>query len=188
MPEWIISFLTATPWYILLLIFLSKVVEVSVSTLRLILVNRGYRLLGACLSFFELILWVFVAASVVTDINAAPLKGIVYALGFATGVYIGSIIEGWLAFGKVMIQVIASKASGQLIVDFIRGQKLGVTEISAHGVQGEKVVLIVFSERKSAKNLVTDLRKIDPDLLVTISDLSGISGGFLPKRSRLMFK
>ncbi|MGD9813381.1 MAG: DUF2179 domain-containing protein [Bacilli bacterium] len=188
MQEWIISFLTATPWYVLLLIYASKVIEVSVSTLRLILVNRGYRLLGSILSFFELILWVFVAASVVTDITAAPLKGIVYALGFATGVYIGSMIENWLAFGKVMIQVIASKASGQLIVDYIRGQKLGVTEVTAHGVQGEKVVLMVFSERKAAKALVQDLRNIDPELLVTISDLSGISGGFLPRRSRAMFK
>lgn len=185
---WLTELFESAEWYVLLIIFVCKVIEVALSTIRIILINRGYRILGAILSFFELILWVFVASNVITGMSAAPLKGFMYALGFTVGVYLGSLIENWLAFGKVMIQVIASKASGQLIVDFIRGQKLGVTEVAAHGVQGEKVVLMVFSERKSAKKLVADLLKIDPELLVTISDLAGISGGFLPKRNRLLFK
>ena len=74
----LISILTAVPLWELLLIFSAKMIEVSLGTLRHILINKGYRKQGTILSFFEIMLWVFVASTVINGIAEAPIKGLIY--------------------------------------------------------------------------------------------------------------
>lgn len=188
MAVWLADFFTATPWYVLVIIFLCKVVEVSMETVRVILVNRGYRLVGTIISFFELLLWVFVAANVVSDIDTAILKGIIYSLGYAVGVYTGSIIENWLAFGKVMIQIVTPYESQKKLMDFIHGQKLGVTEVDANGYQGKKAILMVFAERKGANKLINALHLLEPQSFIAVNDVAEVEGGFLPRRKMHLLK
>ena len=82
-----------------LLIFFSRVLEVSIGTLRNILVNKGYGKKASLLAFVEALSWVFVASKVIGALSTEPLKGIVYALGFAGGVFAGSILEKIIALG-----------------------------------------------------------------------------------------
>ena len=81
--EQVISFLSAANPLELALIFFAKIIEVSLATLRQILINKGYRRVGTILSFFEILLWTFVASRVIIGITEAPVKGIVYSIGFS---------------------------------------------------------------------------------------------------------
>lgn len=83
-------------------IFLAKIIEVSIGTLRSILIVKGYRKTAVLLSLVEISIWVFVASRVITGLTESPYKGIAYALGFAAGVWCGSILEEKLAFGKIL--------------------------------------------------------------------------------------
>jgi len=179
MIESVISFFTAAPLWELALIFFTKIIEVSMGTLRSILVNRGYRKQGSVLAFFEVILWVFVASQVINGIAAAPLKGIIYSLGFAVGVSLGSIIENRLAFGKILIQTIVSEKKGQEVADTVRQRGFGVTTIPAEGKDSSKTVLMIFAKRKSKDDIIGYIRSADPDAMIIANDAAHLSGGHI---------
>ena len=61
-------------WYFLLIIFIAKAIEVTLTTLRIILVNRGFRTLGTALALVEITLWVFVAGNVINEIGRASCR------------------------------------------------------------------------------------------------------------------
>lgn len=184
----IMGFLTATPWWVLLLIYVVKTIEVTISTMRIILIQRGFRKLGTLLAFIEVLLWVFVAASVVQNINEAPVKAIVYSIGFATGVFLGSLIESKLAFGHVLVQVISSEPASTNIVEMVRSRGSGATEIDGKGLNTSRKVLLVYVERSETTDMLSSIRSIDPKAVVGVSDVNNLSGGYLPKRQRFIRK
>lgn len=88
---------------IYILIFISKIVELSLGTLRLIVVAHGKKWLGAILQFAIALVWIIVTGAVVVDINKDPFKVIVFAIGSLIGSYVGSYIEEKMAMGDNLL-------------------------------------------------------------------------------------
>ena len=163
----------------LLLIFFSRIIEVSMGTLRIILINKGYRKEGVILAFFEVTIWVFVASRVITGIQDQPIKGIVYSLGFALGVYVGSKIENRLAFGQVLIQIICNNDKSEDIVVCLREQGLGVTVVDAQGKDDAKKVLMVYANRRGKDVIFKKIKLIDEHAMIVSHDVTQLSGGYI---------
>ena len=163
----------------LLIILVSKAFEVSIGTLRQILVNKGYRKEGATLAFFEIILWVFIASRVITGITDAPIKGVIYSLGYALGVFFGSKLENKLAFGKVLIQINTSLDYSGIISEVLRDNGLGVTTIEAKGKDSLRSILMVYTNRKGKEGILNLVNNIDNTAMVTVNDVSSLSGGYV---------
>lgn len=178
----LIEIFTAVPLWELALIFFAKIVEVTMGTLRIILINKGYRKQGVILSFIEIVLWVFVASRVINGITEAPIKGIVYSLGFSAGVYTGSRIESWLAFGRVLVQIITSGSNGDELTNTLRKEGYGVTTINAHGKDDERLVLMVYTDRKKKAQVIKRIQSIDSKAMIVINDVSTMGGYFSPWR------
>jgi len=178
----LIEIFTAVPLWELALIFFAKIVEVTMGTLRIILINKGYRKQGVILSFIEIVLWVFVASRVINGITEAPIKGIVYSLGFSAGVYTGSRIESWLAFGRVLVQIITSGSNGDELTNTLRKEGYGVTTINAHGKDDDRLVLMVYTDRKKKAQVIKRIQSIDSKAMIVINDVSTMGGYFSPWR------
>jgi len=163
----------------LLLIFFSRIIEVSMGTLRIILISKGYRKQGVIISFFEVTIWVFVASRVITSLYEAPLKAIIYSLGFATGVYFGSKLENRLAFGKVLIQAITPMALGNVISIKLRDQGIAVTQIDAHGKDSDRAVLMIYTNRKGKDSIIEEIQKLDEHAMIVSNDVSTLQGGYI---------
>ena len=177
MAEFIIRFLTAAPPLELFLIFISKIIEVTIGTLRMILISKGYRKEGTLLSFVEITLWTFVASKVIMGIAQAPVKGIVYSFGFSAGVYLGSRIEGYIAMGRVLIQAIVLKEKASPIISNLREKGYAVTTIDAKGRDSEKTVLMIFANRKGKEEIIGEMRQLDSSAMVITNDVSSLQGG-----------
>ena len=186
--DWIVNFFTASPWYVILLVFIAKVVEVTLTTLRIIIVQRGFKLPGAVLSFVEVLIWVFVASQVVKDVATAPLLGITYALGYAVGVYVGAFVEKKLAFGRVMLNVIIPLESEEVVSTYIRDQKIGLTTIEAKGANSDKLVLMLYTNRKNIDELKQSIMNLEPTALIAENDVVTVQGGTVPKEQVLLNK
>jgi uncharacterized protein YebE (UPF0316 family) len=186
MGEWIVNFFTAAPWYIVLIVFVAKIIEVTLTTVRIIIVNRGFKLPGAIVSFVEVLIWVFVASRVVSNIAEAPLLGIAYALGYGVGVYVGSIVEKKLAFGKVLLHVIIPVESVVEVSNYIRGEGVGLTTIDAKGYNSDKSVLMMYANRKNIEIFKKGILQIEPRALIGESDVVTIDGGTVPKRTKFV--
>ena len=81
-----------------LLIFLLRIVDVSMATVRLIFAVRGRRGLAAVIGFFEILVWIFAVGQALQHLDSV-LHLLGYAAGFATGSYVGVWLEGRLALG-----------------------------------------------------------------------------------------
>jgi uncharacterized protein YebE (UPF0316 family) len=173
------TFLTSVPLWEILLILFAKIIEVAISTLRIIYVNKGYRTLGTILSLIEILLWVFIASRVIVGVSETPMKGIIYSLGFAAGVYIGSIIENKLAVGKIYVQAIIMREEATKVVKAIREAGFGVTVMAAQGKLRSRKVLMIFSSRKNKEALITLINELDDDALIVVNEVSLVKGGYV---------
>ena len=175
----IVDFLTSVPLWELALIFFSKIIEVSIGTMRIILISKGYRKPGTILAIFEILLWVFIASRVIMGITETPMKGVIYSLGFAIGVYIGSLLETSLAVGKILIHVILSKESGIEIMQVLRASGHGVTSMDAHGKDDDRTVLMIFANRKNKQTIINIVEQMNPKALIVSNEVSIVQGGYV---------
>ena len=182
----IIEFITSVPFWEAFIILVAKIIEVSVSTLRIILIGKGYRKPGAILALVEILIWVFIASSVINGIKETPLKGIYYSIGFAVGVYLGSIIESKIGVGRILIQSIVMKEEAQDVLNALRDAGHAVTSVEASGKFKERMVILIFAERKNRNNIIHIINETDEDALIVTNDVSMVSGGFVSPWRRLI--
>lgn len=154
-------------------IFCARIVDVSLGTLRIILLSRGNRIYVPFLGFFEVLLWVVVMANIVKSLNH-PIYYVAYAGGFAAGNYVGMVIENRLAMGISLVRVITGIDGLDLVV---RLRELGyvVTEVTGHGNRGEVRVLFTIVKRREAPHLVEVVRQFNPNAFYTIEDVNFVS-------------
>jgi uncharacterized protein YebE (UPF0316 family) len=89
-----------------LLIFAMRLADVSLGTLRIVMLVRGKRRWAGVLGFFESLIWVLAARQVLGDLDEL-IKIVAYAGGYAAGTMLGSTFERWLAMGSVLVRIVA---------------------------------------------------------------------------------
>lgn len=167
-------------------IVLAKIIEVSIGTLRSILIIKGYRKIAVLLALVEIAIWVFVASRVIVGLTESPYKGIAYSLGFAAGVWFGSILEEKLAFGKILVQVITTEEKGNVVCATLRSQGLGVTTLDAKGKDVKRKVLMIYTNRRGSKEISKEILAIDPNAMIVKNDISSLTGGHIAKIGGLL--
>ena len=122
-----------------LLIFLARILDVSIGTIRIILISKGKKILVPLLGFFEVLIWILAISRIVQNLDN-PLCYLAYAGGFAAGNYIGLIIEERLSLGMLLIRIITQKDATCLIKS-LQQNGYGTTCLEASGAK-EKVHII----------------------------------------------
>ena len=133
-------------------IFLLRLLDQTLGTLRVLYVNKGKPVFGAVLGFVESAIWVVAISRVIQDLND-PLLIFGYALGFASGTIMGSYIENTIAIGDIVVRIFAPKDSDSMkVAEELRKNEFGVTIINGEGMQGEvSIAWCVLQERDSKK-------------------------------------
>ena len=148
-------------------VFLLRLIEQALGTLRSLYVNKGKPKLGALLGFIESAIWVVAISQVIKDLND-PLLIIGYALGFAAGTISGSYIESTIAIGNVVVRVfIERNENSELLANELRANDFGVTVINGQGKDGEVSIAWCVVPRKKVKELLNIVSEITPDAYVT---------------------
>ncbi|MDC7229079.1 MAG: DUF5698 domain-containing protein [Sphaerochaetaceae bacterium] len=154
--------------YLALMIFLARVVDVSLGTLRHALVIRGKRALTFMIAFVESIIWVFAVSRVINDLSD-PLMAIAFAFGFAAGTFVGITLESILKIGDQVVKVFTQK--GSAVAQVLRDQGFRVTEFQGNGRDGTIYLLFVQVPRKSVKQVMKLTRSIDPTCYLVVEDI-----------------
>ncbi len=167
-------------WVLLpLLIFLSRIADVSIGTIRLILVARGYRLQSAFLGFCEVLIWVVVIGVVLKNLTT-PATYIAYAAGFAAGNSIGIYIEEWLSLGYIGLRVITNLDATELVRALREDEQCGLTVADAEGSRGPVKILYAVMQRKHAPRVIRKVREFNPRAFYTIEDIRTLNDAFVP--------
>lgn len=165
---------------IYLLIFLSRVVDVSLQTIRTILVVQGRKVPAAILGFMEVTIYVVVLNSVMKDMGNV-YNVLAYGLGFAAGNYVGIAIEDRLALGRVSAQVIISSKRSEELVDKLREEGFGLTVLDGHGKESKTSVLLAVLERREYPRFRRIAQEISPKAFITVNSIKQWQGGFFKK-------
>lgn len=146
---------------IYIFIFLSKIVENAIATLRLILVSNGKKTLGAILNFIISIIWIISTGLVVVDFKD-PFKIIVFALGSFLGSYIGSLMEEKIGIGSNMLYTITSVEKTEIIKNKLNELNYNTYILNSN----DKNILLIMVARKNRKQVLDIIRNIDNEAII----------------------
>jgi uncharacterized protein YebE (UPF0316 family) len=164
-----------------LFIFCARISDVSIGTLRTILLVKGQRRIASVLGFFEVMIYLIVLGKVVGNIDK-PVLILAYCLGYATGNIIGSRIEEKLSIGRLLAQVIVKDMHDEL-VQKLRDAGFGVTIIEGEGMDGKSYMLNIILDRKQVRKLYEIIDRCDCGAFITTMDVrSSLGGYFQPKK------
>jgi uncharacterized protein YebE (UPF0316 family) len=172
----------AGPWGPLV-IFLLRIVDVSLATTRMLLAMRGQRVLVPVIGFFEVMIWLFAAGSAIQYLDS-PLHVIGYAGGFAAGNAVGLWVEEKLALGLVTVRII-SEHGGVEAADALRAAGFGVTEFAGQGRHGIVEVVYTVARRADTRRIIALVDEWAPDSFVTVEEPRAIHRGWLLQRRRM---
>ena len=173
-------------WVVLpLLIFLARVADVSLGTIRVIFISKGFKYIAPLIGFFEILIWLFAIGQIMQNLGNW-ISMFAYAAGFAGGTFVGMIIEEKLSFGEVLVRVI-SKHNVPEMVSKLEEDGYRLTSVNAEGEKGEVKVIMIVTQRRRAGNIISIIKGINPDAFYTIEDIKSVGEGSVSMVSKKGF-
>ena len=177
------DFLLTDGIWIYLFIFFGKILEVSLSTLRIVLVNRGEKLKGSIIALFDITLWILITGTVLQGFQEDIFKVIVFAVAYSIGNYMGAWLDEKLAFGTSSIQVIVPEGEKSCeLAETLRENKYAVTIVEGKGKDGLRNVMYLHLSRKRIPKAVEIIKSVVEDAVIIVNDVKSTRGAYFMKK------
>ena len=160
------------------LIFLARICDVTLDTLRIIYVGRGMKFLAPVIGFVEVMIWLVAITQIFKNLSN-PVCYVAYAGGFAMGNLIGILIEEKMAIGTVVIRIITQK-DAEALIDRLKESRYGVTHVDAQGAMGQVKIIFTIVKRKAINSVLEIVRGCNPLAFYTIEDVRSVRKGVFP--------
>jgi len=167
-----------------LLIFLSRVLDVSIGTLRIIFVAKGKKYVAPILGFFEVFIWLLAISSIMQNLDNY-INFFAYAGGFAAGNYVGMLLEEKIALGVMIVRVITQKPADMLITK-LNSMGFGITSVDAKGSKDEVNIIYTIIHRNEMKKVLDIIKEYNPKAFYSVEDVRYVNEGAFPIRRTLL--
>jgi uncharacterized protein YebE (UPF0316 family) len=165
-----------------LLVFFARIIDVSIGTLRIIFVSRSLKGWAAVLGFFESLIWVLAISQVMQNLTNV-LTYLAFALGFATGNYVGVLIEERIALGSLIVRIITRK-DATVLTEHLWKAGYGVTNLRARGETGPVQLIFTVCRRRNLQDVLTLVKRFNPRAFYTIEDVRFVQDNLPPNPRR----
>jgi uncharacterized protein YebE (UPF0316 family) len=173
-------------WVVIpLLIFLARVGDVSLGTLRFIFIAKGYRKVAPLLGFIEVLIWVLAVREVMINLRNIACF-LAYGAGFATGNYVGMWLEEKLSIGMVLVRIIL-KDDPIPLRDFMKKNEFGYTVVEGEGTMNKVKILLSVVKRKDLPRLLTAISAYYPQAFYSVENIKSVNQGTFPMQERSVF-
>ena len=169
-PEQVFSF-ALLPF----LIFLARIGDVSINTIRIIYVLGGRRMTASLLGFFESFIWLMAIRQIFEHLDNW-ICYIAYPAGFACGIFVGMMIEERIAYGKVIVRIITRKEIAELL-QYLSAEGFRYTHVNALGPDGHENLVFTVLERERLEDLLFKLKDILPTAFYTVEKVNRAAEG-----------
>ena len=169
-------------WVLLpLLIFLARMSDVTLATLRNIFLSKSVKKLVPFMGFFEALIWLLAISQIMKNINNEnPLCFIAYAAGYSMGIFVGIKIEERLALGLQVMRIITQNDSENLL-EGLRRENFGTTIIDGHGSKGPVKIILTILKRKDLPAVQRIIQDTQPSAFYSVEDIRHTSHGVFPR-------
>lgn len=162
-----------SPYLLPFIIYFARIGDVTLGTIRITMVSRGFKFAAAALGFFEVLIWVVVVAQLLTNLNHW-MNYVAYAAGFATGNYVGLYLEEKLKVGTIIVRIITTHKS-EVLVKALKKAGISVTTMDAQGSYGDVKIIFTVLRRKRWNDIISIIRDIDPEAFYSSEDVKFVS-------------
>ena len=174
-------------WVLLpLIIFVSRIGDVNLGTLRHVMTSRGHKNISPILGFFEVLIWIIVVSQIMKQANNFACY-IGWAGGFAMGNYVGLLIEERIALGLQVIRIISNQDCGAMI-NKLQTANHGITVIDAHGAKGPVKIILTVAKRKNIEQIIHIIEQYNPDAFYSIEDIRDVKRGVFTSNDKSILK
>jgi uncharacterized protein YebE (UPF0316 family) len=176
-------------WVIIpLLIFLARICDVTLGTLRIVFISKGDKVIAPILGFLEVLIWLVAITQVMENLNNVA-SYLAWAGGFAIGNFLGLRVEQKLALGQMVVRIITVEPADKLI-ERLKGHGYRLTCIDARGTRGKVNLLFLIVKRKRLQKVLDIIRDYNPQAFYSVEDVRSVSEFDIPQeesRRRLDF-
>jgi uncharacterized protein YebE (UPF0316 family) len=165
-----------------LLIFFSRIMDVTIGTIRIVMVSKGHKLWAPILGFFEILIWLIAISKIFENLDNWFCY-VAYAAGFAAGNYVGLTLEERLAFGIVKMQIITRKNAEKLIEN-LREAGYGITHHEAKGSAENVSIIYSIIKRAEIKKVEGIIKSTNPKAFYSVEDIKFVNEGIFPRAKR----
>ena len=172
------DFLDQYPYLLPFIIFFGRIIDVSLGTLRIIFVSKGEKYKAPIIGFFEVLIWIVVISELLSKTHSI-VSYVFYAAGYASGNYVGILIEQKIAFGIILCRVYTRK-KGMELVSILNKQNFGSTYLEGSGSVEKIEIVETVIERKDLKKVEKILADFDPEVFYVVEDVRVRQKGIFP--------
>ena len=166
-------------WLVLpLLIFVARIMDVTIGTLRIIFVAKGKKWLAPVCGFFEVIIWLVAIGQVMQHLNNVACY-LAYGAGFAAGTFVGISIEERLAVGTLVVHIVTAREASRLS-EALAAANYGVTRVEGRGANGPVTMIYTVIKRKDLPMVAAMIRDFDPKAFYAVEEVRKANEGIFP--------
>ncbi len=143
-----------------LLVFIFKIIEDALATLRIIVVSNGKKKLGAFLQFIVTLIWIILTGTVLFNLQKDIFKAVAFAFGSFFGSYCGSLLEEKIALGTNIFMVKVNNADANDIIKNLKNYN--ILKI----LNNNNTILIITCPRKENKKIIFTIKNIDKNAFI----------------------
>ncbi len=160
-------------------VFFARICDVTLGTLRIIFISKGKKYLAPLFGFVEVFIWIIVISRILESSQNDIICYIAYAAGYATGSFVGMLVEERLALGTQLIRIFTKKDGGEL-VSMLNKHNYGATSAIGEGVAGNVHIVETVVNRKNGKQAEQLIASYDDKAFYVISDVRSVQHGIFP--------
>lgn len=153
-----------------LLIFVARILDVSINTVRIIYVLGGRKFTSTMLGFFESFIWLMAIRQIFEHLDNWMCY-VAYPAGFAAGIFVGMMIEEKIAYGKVIVRIITRKEIHHLL-QYLQKEYHRYTYVKAEGPDGHENLVFTVLPREKLDQLLDTLKDILPTAFYTVEKVN----------------
>lgn len=159
--------------YVPVFIFFARILDVSMGTLRIMFVSKGFRGKATLLGFIEVLIWIVIVAQIFSNLDNW-MNYVAFAGGFAAGNYVGMTIEQRMKMGVQIFRIIVGEGSADLI-EALKECDFRITSINGEGSYGPVKVIFTIAKRKRWSELSDIVNKYAPNAFYSVEDVKHVS-------------
>ena len=167
------------PVLVCLIVCAAKIVEITIKSLKTCMMVKGQRLKAAGLGLLECAIWGLVISTIIGTLGDNLFLLAFYCVGYATGLFLGSTLEGKIALGTSSLQLIANDENTEIIVEYLKKNSRGYTVFEGYGSKEKMNMIFIVLPRRDIVSVTKQIRTIcNNNVFVVVDDVNKYSGGY----------
>lgn len=165
-------------FFMCMYIFLARMVDVSIGTVRTIMMVKGKKYIASVLAFFEVFVWFLVAKEALVNVSDSLWIAIAYSGGYASGTFVGSVVTNKFINSNIAIEATTSSNNNELI-NRLRSEGYGVSVVSLKKSKDEenRDLLFIKVRNKSLRKVIDLIKEYEPKSFIVTSETRYVQNG-----------